>query len=227
MDILAARKKAAERAQELKRKQASAPEVKQDAPADSLLPKETAPVSPAPQEQPALAADRSAEAVGEPPPAQEAAADQQPAEEAPVVEELEMLSFRLGSEEYAVMVSEVKEVLKKRELTPVPNAPAHILGVTALRGPILPVIDLCRRMGIPAADRDEKSRILVLNLNDEDAGIVVDRVTGVVRIHPESVRPVPDTLEGGGEFLKGIARKGDRMYILLDIEKALGAEGEA
>lgn len=134
-----------------------------------------------------------------------------------------MLSFRLGQEEYAVMVDDVKEVLKMRDLTPVPNAPDYILGVTALRGPILPVIDLSRRLGLPSGARGEKSRILVLSLNDEDAGMVVDQVTGVVRIHPDAVRPVPETIERGAEFLRGIARKGDKLFILLDVEKALGA----
>jgi chemotaxis signal transduction protein len=62
----------------------------------------------------------------------------------------------------------------------------------------------------------------VLTLGDEDTGVVVDRVTGVVRIRPETVRPVPETLEHGAECLKGIARKDDRLYILLDIEKTLG-----
>ncbi len=138
------------------------------------------------------------------------------------VEEIELLSFRLGGEEYAVNVDDVKEVLKNRELTLVPNAPDYILGVTALRGPVLPVIDLCRRLGIPAGVRDEKSRILVVTVHDEEAGIVVDRVTGVVRISPEAVRPIPETIERGAEYLRGIARQGDKLYILLDIEKALG-----
>lgn len=138
------------------------------------------------------------------------------------VEEIELLSFRLGGEEYAVNVGDVREVLKNRELTLIPNAPDYIHGVTALRGQILPVIDLCRRLGIPAGARDEKSRILVVAVHDEEAGIVVDRVTGVVRISPDAVRPVPETIEKGAEFLRGIARKGDTLYILLDIEKTLG-----
>jgi purine-binding chemotaxis protein CheW len=85
------------------------------------------------------------------------------------------------------------------------------------------VIDLCTRLGIPSGARDEKSRILVVTVGDEDAGILVDRVRGVVRIHPEAIRPVPETIERGAECLRGIARKEDKLYILLDIEKTLGA----
>jgi purine-binding chemotaxis protein CheW len=215
MDILAARKKAAEKAREQAIKDREA------APAAGETPQS---VEPAPQAIPGAGEAGPANVGADvPEPASEAAPAAEPVSEEPRVQELEMLSFRLGQEEYAVMVDDVKEVLKMRDLTPVPNAPDYILGVTALRGPILPVIDLSRRLGLPPGARGEKSRILVLSLDDEDAGMVVDRVTGVVRIHPDAVRPVPETIERGAEFLKGIARKGDKLYILLDVEKALGA----
>ncbi len=222
MDILAARKKAAERAREQKPKEAPAParaeaEVPLPKPEEQAAPaaaKESA--APAAPEQAAPAERALPPAIGpaEAVPAAEPAGEQ----EAP---DLEMLSFRLGTEEYAVLVADVKEVLKNRELTPVPNASDLILGVTALRGPILPVLDLRRRLGLPARERDDTSRILVVSLNDEETGVVVDRVTGVVRIPPSAIRPAPETVEHGAEFLKGIARKDDRLYILLDIEKTL------
>jgi purine-binding chemotaxis protein CheW len=138
-------------------------------------------------------------------------------------QEIEMLSFLLGGEEYVLPVDEVREVLKSRELTIVPNSPPHILGVTSIRGTVLPVIDLGRRLGLPRAQRDEKARIIIISPDDEDAGIVVDRVTGVMRISPEAIRPAPETVEQGAEFLRGIARKGDRLYILLDLNKAVGS----
>ena len=138
-------------------------------------------------------------------------------------QEIEMLSFLLGGEEYVLPVDEVREVLKSRELTMVPNSPPHVLGVTSIRGTVLPVIDLGRRLGLPPATRDEKARIIIISPDDEDAGIIVDRVTGVVRLSPDAIRPAPETVEQGAEFLKGIARKGDRLYILLDLNKAAGS----
>jgi len=222
MDILAARKKAAERAREQKIKE-------QQEAATAAEQQPAAPPEPPRQPEAALAEPSGALATAAGPDVPAGPEQDQPpvlpeaGEKAePQVQELEMLSFRLGAEEYAVLVEDVKEVLKNRDLTSVPNAPDYVLGVTSLRGPILPVIDLCTRLGFPAGLRDEKSRILVLSLNDEDTGIVVDRVTGVVRIHPDAIRPVPDTIERGAEFLKGIARKNDKLYILLDVEKALG-----
>jgi purine-binding chemotaxis protein CheW len=138
-------------------------------------------------------------------------------------QDIEMLSFRLGNEEYVLPVDDVQEVLKSRELTMVPNAPQYVLGVTSIRGTVLPVLDLGMRLGLPPAKRDEKTRIIIISPEDEDAGILVDRVTGVVRISPNTVRPAPETIEQGAEFLKGIARKDDRLYILLDLHKAVAA----
>jgi purine-binding chemotaxis protein CheW len=220
MDILAARKKAEERAREREKSDAapiaSATLMAQKAvETPAAVEQQAAPAAPPPTEP---AGKQALSAEPEP-----AAAPPDPVSEWSQAEEIEMLSFRLGEEEYAVPVDDVKEVLKNRELTPVPNAPDYILGVTSLRGPILPVIDLCKRLGMPSGLRDEKSRILVVTLGEEDAGILVDRVSGVVRINPDAVRSVPETIERGAEFLRGISRKDDKLYILLDIEKAFSA----
>ena len=223
MDILSARKKAAERAKALKKATEETPAAVPLPPKEQLPPPaETPPVPPSagvatgPAESAAPAVEEAA--AGEAP-----SPDRGPAEAVVAEPEIEMLSFLLGDEEYAVMVDAVKEVLKTRDLTPVPNSPDYVLGVMALRGPVLPVIDLCKRLGLPPGKNDEKSRIIVVSVNEEDAGIQVDRVTGVIRILPDAVRPTPETIEHGAEFLRGIARKDDRLYILLDIEKAIGS----
>jgi chemotaxis signal transduction protein len=90
----------------------------------------------------------------------------------------------------------------------------------------MPVIDLNRRLGLAASTRDEKSRIIVVSLGQDDqVGLFVDRVRGVVRLLSSAVRPAPETVAqgAGAEFLKGIARKDNQLYILLDMEKAIGA----
>ncbi len=140
-------------------------------------------------------------------------------------QEIEMLSFRLGGEEYAVMVEIVREVLKRRELTMVPNAPDYILGVISLRGTMLPVIDLSIRLGIPRGFRDEKSRIIVASPGEEDLGLIVDRVTGVHRIREDEIKPPPENIEHGGEFIRGIVRKDNKLYIVLDLVKVVNHHG--
>lgn len=222
MDILSARKKAAERAKALKRAEEETPAAAPPPTEQLPSPAETSPV----QLPAAVMAGPAGSAA---PVVEEAAAgttpsqDREAAEALASAQEIEMLSFRLGDEEYAVMVDAVKEVLKTRDLTPVPNSPDYVLGVMALRGPVLPVIDLCRRLGLPPGKKDEKSRIIVVSVNEEDAGIQVDRVTGVIKILPDAMRPTPETIEHGAEFLRGIVRKDDKLYILLDIEKAVGS----
>lgn len=223
MDILAARKKAAERA---KTKAAITTQPEQPAHPGLIAP--TAHV-----DEPAAPAAEIASDLPlptqEPPSVDEAVAlkrEGESAEEAPgpLTLELELLAFRLGNEEYCVMVDQVREVLKMREITPVPHTADYVLGVTSIRGKVLPVIDLCKRFGLASGVRDEKSRIVVISVEDEDMGILVDRMTGVVRFLPDIIRPAPDTIEqrAGAEFLRGIARKDDKLYILLDVDKAVG-----
>ena len=137
-------------------------------------------------------------------------------------QEIELLSFRLGGEEYAVLVADVREVLKSYHLTIVPNSPDYVLGVMSLRGTMLPVIDLCKRFGLAQGAKDEKSRIVVASSADKEAGLLVDQVTGVFRILPDEIKPVPENIEQGAEYLRGIVRTADRLYILLDLEKAVG-----
>jgi purine-binding chemotaxis protein CheW len=221
MDILSARKKAAR----AKAKKKAGPESKQDA-QPSQEDEQASRLEPAGQRAEAAATV----SVPEPPAHPAPEPSEQPApssgDEAGAVlaPEIEMLAFRLGAEEYALLVEQVREVIKLWEITSVPNAPDYVLGVISLRGKVLPVVDLCKRLGLPPGVKDEKSRIIVVSLDDEETGLIVERVTGVVRLSPDDIRPAPDTIAkgAGAEFLRGIARKNEKLYILLDIEKAVG-----
>jgi purine-binding chemotaxis protein CheW len=236
MDILAARKKAAEKAKAAKDETAEPalplPEQREpEGPAAGFPPvPETAfvpeePQSPPAPEQPMLSsASGIPESPAKPEEAAEAgrAAGGESREETETgrEEEQEMLAFLLGSEEYVVPVERVQEVLMPREITPVPHTPAYVLGVCSLRGLVLPIIDLHRRLGLAGTAGDEKSRIVVVSLGPDDhVGLFVDRVRGVVRFLPSVVRPVPETLEQGAALLRGIVRKDDRLFILIDVER--------
>jgi len=209
MDILAARKKAAEGARTKKKAGAERAPAVPIAAVEAPAPEEQQPREHAPIVDAAAKQDAAVAPASEP-------------DEALSSQVIEMLSFRLGGEEYIVKVEQVKEVLKLMELTPVPHTPEYIPGVISLRGSVLPVFDLCKRLGLADGIRDEKSRIVVVSLDEEDVGLLVDRVTGVVRIPPDAVRPAPESIEQGAEFLRGIARKDEKLYILLDLEKAAG-----
>jgi purine-binding chemotaxis protein CheW len=227
MDILAARKKAAEKA-----KSRQEPEPASQA---GPGPADASPCEPAPAMHAAETAAPDAQPLvpAAQPPAQ--AASETTVPEAPAQgetprgedaketsKEIELLSFRLGGEEYAVLVDDVREVLKIRELTAVPNTPEYILGVISLRGTMLTVIDLGKRLNLTPGARDDRARIIVVSPDDEDVGLLVDRVTGVLKIMPEGIKPPPENVERGAEYLRGIVRKDDRLVILLDLTKAVG-----
>ena len=224
MDILAARKKAAEQAKTLKPQEpAAAQPVAMQAPEPVQAGVFPAPVSlpPVPSalaEAPSL--ENTAPAAPGPVEIEKTSPDE--GQGAAQVREIELLSFLLGSEEYTVLVDDVREVLKVRDRTLVPNAPDYILGVTSLRGAMLPIIDLRTRLGLAAGESGEKSRIIVVHVADESVGLLVDRVTGVLRVSPDEIKPAPDNIEQGAEYLRGIVRKNDKLYILLDLVKAVG-----
>jgi purine-binding chemotaxis protein CheW len=236
MDILAARKKAAEQAQAEKKKEELSAFVEQQpvsldperAKAEETVPFPAETAEPAAQVDagptvltaapaPAAAEDLRNEEHSPEAPAAEAAVAEGPAAE------IEMLAFLLSGEEYVIAVGQVNEVLKMWSLTPVPKAPEHILGVSSLRGTMLTIIDLGKRLGLGPAALNEKSRVVVVTVDDEKVGFIVDRVTGVVKLSPDLVRAVPETVERGVEFLRGIARKDERLFILLDLDKAAGS----
>lgn len=244
MDILAARKKAAERAKAAKPEPAAPVEQPEaeTAPAEPAAEVPPIPETPFVPDKPVSAPQQASEsACGSGPPEAQAVrpcatmadtplspeqAGGADREQEPQEQDLEMLSFLLGSEEYVVAVDRVREVLTPREITPVPHAANYLLGVCSLRGIVMPIIDLNLRLRLSASIRDEKSRIIVVSLgHDDQVGLFVDRVRGVVRFAPSAIQPAPETVEqgAGAEFLKGIARKNDRLYILLDVEKAIGA----
>jgi purine-binding chemotaxis protein CheW len=245
MDILAARKKAAEQANARNKPEPeaavpTAPPQGQEPDPPAAQPRqepEVAAVQPRqePEAPPALAESRPGGIVASPAAAGIAPMIEESRDKAGTVPvsptgepketqqgEIELLSFRLSGEEYAVLVADVREVLKFYQLTIVPNTPDYILGVMSLRGTMLPIIDLCKRFGIAPAVKNDKSRIVVTSSGDEEAGLVVDQVTGVFRILPDEIKPVPENIEQGAEFLSGIVRTSDRLYILLDLEKAMG-----
>jgi purine-binding chemotaxis protein CheW len=147
----------------------------------------------------------------------------------------EYLSFRLGSEEYALDISCVREILKAPAITEVPRAPDHVLGVILVRGEVIPVYDPRRRLGLPPASPGTGARLVVCDAGEGPAGLLVDAVSQVVRLPPSAIEARPQGIGGiDSEYLAGIGRERDRLFILLDAAALLrrpaadhpGLEGE-
>jgi purine-binding chemotaxis protein CheW len=129
---------------------------------------------------------------------------------------------RLDRERYGVPIEHVHEIIRMQEVTRIPRAPAFVEGVINLRGQVIPVIDLRKRFGLPHAERNGAARIVVVEMNGSRVGVVVDAVLEVLRLPNNSVVP-PEELLAASEvaFLQGVAKQGDDLILLLDLQRVL------
>lgn len=132
----------------------------------------------------------------------------------------QIVIFQLGEEEYAVDIIQSKEIIKVSKITPVPNTPSYVRGVINLRGQIVPVVDLRRRFNIPGVSN--KERIITVEVRDTLIGLVVDGVNEVFWFDMKDLEPAPQ-VEGSikQEFIQGVARKEDRLLVIVDLERLL------
>jgi purine-binding chemotaxis protein CheW len=136
---------------------------------------------------------------------------------------MQLVSFRLGNEEYAVEITKVREIILMGEITRAPQAPPYLKGLINLRNMVIPIIDLRLRFGLPETDATGASRIMVMNVGSRMIGIIVDAVSEVLRVAKEQIAPPPPTVAGlGREFLIGLVRLDQRLLILLDVDHILG-----
>jgi len=135
---------------------------------------------------------------------------------------IEYLAFMLANEEYAVRVEDVKEIIRGQSITGVPRTPGFVLGIISLRGVILPVFDIKDRLGLEGGGIGKTSRIVVVSDKSGLQGIMVDKVTGVVKLPKSAVEPPPSVIGGvEAEYLEGLGRLGDRLLILFNTDKVL------
>ena len=134
-----------------------------------------------------------------------------------VNDELKLIIFKLGREEYGMDILRVQEIKRMMGITRVPSTPTFIRGVINLRGSVLPVIDLRTRLGLAENDLTEAARIIVVLVNDGIVGFIVDEVVEVTTINTQDVEAA-QTLSSGlsADFITGIAKADNRLYIMLN-----------
>ncbi len=141
-------------------------------------------------------------------------------------ERKQFLTFFLEDEEFAIDVTELKEVIKPRAILEVPNAPPFVKGIISLRGEIVPIIDLRERLGLPPKDMDRQTRFILAGLNGEKVGLIVDRIRQVMRVSEREIEPPPQVREGiDTEFIEGIAHTGERLIAILRLSRVLKLQG--
>ena len=133
------------------------------------------------------------------------------------------LTFRLGDEEYGVEILRVQEIKGYSTVTPIPNMPAYLKGVMNLRGTIVPVVDLRLKFSMTRADYTQFTVIIVVTVGTKVMGLIVDAVSDVLNIPKGDVQATPDF---GGQvdarYINGMAKTGDKLVVLLDIDRVMG-----
>ncbi len=134
------------------------------------------------------------------------------------------LTFRLADEEYGLGILKVREINKIMDITAVPRMPAYVKGVINLRGKVIPVVDLRLRFGLAEAKHTDETCIIVVDVGTE-TGVIVDTVQEVLDISDQQIEPPPAVgSDVNTEFILGMGKVGDRVKILLDINRVLGNE---
>lgn len=137
-------------------------------------------------------------------------------------EELQLVSFNIGSEEFGVDILKVQEINRMVEITRVPQAPHYVEGVINLRGKVIPIVDLRKRFNLTMKEYDKNTRIVVVDIDGSIMGMIVDAVSEVLRLPASTIEPPPDIVTGvNSEYIKGVAKLENRLLIFLDLSKVI------
>ena len=138
--------------------------------------------------------------------------------------EIQLVVFRLRHEEFGADIGQVLEISRMQEITHVPKAPGFIEGMINLRGRVIGVVDLSRQFGLESQKELPKTaRIVVTQTGSETVGLMVDEVPEVLRIAASAIEPTPEIIQAEiqRDYIKGVAKVGERLIIMLDLNKVL------
>lgn len=144
--------------------------------------------------------------------------------------QIQLVTFQLGEELYGVDIMDVKEIVKITKVRPIPNAPYYVEGIFNLRREIIPVINLHKRFQIQKLQQTEEENefdggFIILNIDDNKVGIIIDRIARVVTINTEEIKDPPQMISGiGTEYITGVIRQDSKYLIMLDIRRIFSAK---
>ncbi len=135
---------------------------------------------------------------------------------------LQLVGFKIGQEEFGINILAVQEIIKIIDITTVPNASDYIAGVINLRGRIIPIVHLRKRLHLPVIETDKNTRIIVVEIEGKTIGFIVDEVQEVLRISTDITEKPPELVAGvDSEYITAVAKLDNRLLILLDLDKTL------
>ncbi len=134
------------------------------------------------------------------------------------METLDIIAFRVGNQEFCVRTTTIREIRGWAPSTPIPHAPPDVLGVMNLRGSIIPIVDLARKLGMTSTGPDERSAIVVAEVHDMIVGLVADRVSDILTVNVNQIQAVPELASSyDNSFSEGIIMQEDSMICLLNL----------
>jgi len=136
--------------------------------------------------------------------------------------EEQLVLFRLGTEEYGIPISQVREIIQYEGATPLPRIPEFMEGIINLRGKVIAVIELAKRFGIASCDASDR-RAVIVETGGQEIGVIVDEVTGVMTLEDNAIE-VASTMTVSNNYIRGLGKDGNRLLILLDVDKLFGSK---
>jgi len=138
---------------------------------------------------------------------------------------VELASFYVGEALCGMDILKVQEINKLIEMTRVPQAPEYVLGILNLRGEIVTIIDLGKKLGLKSTELNNKTRNIIVNSNGEHIGLMVEQISDVIQVEWEKVEPPPANISDvQGKYFTGVFKTADRLIGILDVEKVLKEE---
>jgi purine-binding chemotaxis protein CheW len=139
-------------------------------------------------------------------------------------DELQLVTFSMG-EQYGVPISQVQEIIRVGAITKVPNSLPYMEGVINLRGKVLPVLNLRKRLRLPAAESSRDARIVVIEAGNKVIGLLVDAVSHVIKVSSDVIERAPEeVMEIDTDYITGVCKLRDNLVIVIDLERLLKRE---
>lgn len=140
---------------------------------------------------------------------------------------IQLVSFLLAEEEYGVEVLKVREIIRMPSITKMPNTAHYVEGIINLRGKVIPIISMRKRFDLMESDNSIHTRIIIMDVVGGLTGFIVDGVSEVIRIQNKEIQPPPSMVLSGGvnqEFITGIFNHGDRLLVIMDVDRMFSEE---
>lgn len=134
----------------------------------------------------------------------------------------QLVTFRLGVNEYGIDIMQAKEIIKMEKITIIPNAPEYVEGVINLRGSVIPIVDLKKRFTLEEAEGEKNTGIIIVHVNGTDMGIIIDSISKVVSIDDENIQDTPHMFSGIGQrYIRGVAKIEEKLLVILELSELL------